>query len=214
MITVFICNFKSLLCGAEGQTFFEELPPYILSAVDHYSDPLSRLQSAAGLLLLRHGAKSLYGYESMSIFRGEKGKPFFEDRTDIHFNISHTDTLAACAFSDQPIGIDIQIEEPGRLGLSRRVLNAQEQAWMDGLAEQDRQSAFFKLWTLKESVAKNMGTGVGFGLKRINVLDDTTVCGGQIYDLYHTYYNSICHLGLCAKTKEHIKIIEILPRQL
>jgi len=76
----------------------------------------------------------------------EYNKPYFTDREDIRFSISHTDTHCLCALSNQPLGVDIQTKRPVRSSLIRRVL-----------AENEDPKHFFSYWVLKESYIKLIG---------------------------------------------------------
>ena len=39
----------------------------------------------------------------------ERGKPYFSHLPRRQFNLSHSGTLALCALSDRPVGVDIQV---------------------------------------------------------------------------------------------------------
>ena len=96
--------------------------------------------------MLAYGVKKVYGLlELPEICHEEGGKPYFPERRDICFNISHSRGCAVCALHDQPIGIDVEVirSAPKRLA-----------AGMD-----DR--SFFALWTAKESSVKREGRGIG-----------------------------------------------------
>ena len=41
--------------------------------------------------------------------KSANGKPFLSAHPEIHFNITHCDGLAACAFHSHPIGIDAEL---------------------------------------------------------------------------------------------------------
>ena len=78
---------------------------------------VTRLEHTLGRELLRHGISRFTGIElspgelSASLGTSENGKPFLPDFPDIHFNITHCDGLAACAFDRSPVGVDA--EKPG-----------------------------------------------------------------------------------------------------
>ena len=42
----------------------------------------------------------------------ERGKPYFSHLPRRQFNLSHSGTLALCALSDRPVGVDIQVVRP------------------------------------------------------------------------------------------------------
>lgn len=86
------------------------------------------------------------------------GKPWFPDRPDLHFNVSHSGGLSLCGVGDAPLGVDIERVRPRGEGLPRRVLSAEELQWYEdrgGLWED-----FYSLWTLKESLCKCTGRGL------------------------------------------------------
>jgi 4'-phosphopantetheinyl transferase len=96
---------------------------------------------------------------------GEKGKPYLPG-IDLHFNLSHSEDRAALAVSSlESIGIDIERFDR-RVdvdGLSRRCFRESEIARFAGMAEEEKQRAFFWVWTAKE--ARMKATGDGFHLE-------------------------------------------------
>ena len=77
--------------------------------------------------------------------------------TGIEFNLSHSGRYVAFACSDCPVGIDI--ERIGRnTNIARRVMVSEE--YDDFLKADDRDDAFCRLWTAKESYIKALGQGL------------------------------------------------------
>ena len=103
--------------------------------------------SAAARRLLSRAVLLEYGLRGLRIEKTALGKPFFPDRPDIHFSISHTDGAVLCAVSSAPVGCDVQIRRAVRDGLPERVCAPEELVWFD----------FFELWSLKESWIKLCG---------------------------------------------------------
>lgn len=115
-----------------------------------------RLSLGAGALLA--WALGQAGATDLTLSYGENGKPRLVHHPDIHFSLSHSGTLAVCAVADRAVGVDV--ERPRRVdgALVRRVLTAAEQAW---LAQQaNKEAAFIRLWTRKESFLKLTGQGL------------------------------------------------------
>ena len=93
-----------------------------------------------------------------SIARREGGKPYFPDHPDCHFSLSHTADLCACALSDTPVGIDIELVRPRKEGLPAYVFGEGELVWFREGGS--RWEDFYTLWTLKESRCKYTGRGL------------------------------------------------------
>ncbi len=115
--------------------------------------------------------------ESWRIARTERGKPYFPDRRDLHFSISHSRDLWACAFSGRPVGLDVQAhvkkrgegdgEAAARLGrMAERFFHPEEAAWV----REDPFERFFRIWAAKESYVKYTGEGIGAGFGRFCVM--------------------------------------------
>lgn len=118
--------------------------------------------------LLALAARETWGLSPLpGIARQEQGKPFFPDRQDLHFNLSHSGELALCALDSSPVGVDIQTVGQRRPSLPRRVCSAEELAWLEG--QTDLWPAFTLLWTLKESRAKESGRGLTSSIRDIRV---------------------------------------------
>ncbi len=79
----------------------------------------------------------------------ERGRPFFPERPEVHFSISHTNGLALCALGEREVGADVERRRAVRPALMRRVLSPEEAAQFD----------FFEVWTLRESYYKLSGQG-------------------------------------------------------
>lgn len=133
----------------------------------------SRQQSLAAYLLLKKGLRMEYGIQENPILAfTADGKPFIENRPDIHFNLSHSKTVALCAISEQPVGADVEVVRPVSAQLIDYTMNKEERAWIRN--SQNPDEAFMTLWTRKEAVLKLTGEGIRKDLK--NVLDGNTLC--------------------------------------
>jgi 4'-phosphopantetheinyl transferase len=103
----------------------------------------------------------------------EYQKPFLEDYPAFHFNISHTAGQVAVGFSRYPIGIDIEqmvtFDKKELLQMAETVFHESE---IDFLKKQDEHEIHFyftKLWALKESVVKALGTGFSCDTKAFSL---------------------------------------------
>ena len=115
-----------------------------------------RLCLGAGLLLA-HALRDA-GISDMCLGRLSNGKPILKNSPDVHFNLSHSGTLAVCAVSDQPVGADVERLQKADAGVAALCFQAAEQEWIFQSAAPDRE--FTRLWTRKESYLKLIGTGL------------------------------------------------------
>ena len=98
---------------------------------------------AYGLLRFALGEKAL-----PAIALEERGKPYFPDRPDLHFSLSHTEGAAMVGLSSAPIGVDIEKVRPlgprvrGKLGANL----SDEEAFRRWTALEARSNAAGKGW--------------------------------------------------------------------
>lgn len=101
------------------------------------------------------------------IIKGEYGKPALAERPDIHYNISHSDGIAACMVSDYECGIDCEKVRALRPNVMKRVFSENEKKMMEEAPESERDTLFFRLWTLKEAFVKTIGIGISYPMESI-----------------------------------------------
>lgn len=122
-----------------------------------------------------------------AIAHGEWGKPYFANRPDVCFNISHAAGAIVVGLCRRPIGLDV--ERIGRYDhrVAARVFSAAERAYVeadDSLVER----RFCEVWTRKEARAKWSGEGGRGMINGPEVLNDprfvTVSLGGHVLSLY------------------------------
>ena len=92
---------------------------------------------------------------------GLDGKPFFSDFPDFQFNISDTKKTVVAAFDDDEIGIDVEHLRKFKPDLVQRFFSEKEREFVErNSMDEARNEAFSRLWSLKESVVKCLGTGI------------------------------------------------------
>ncbi len=127
-----------------------------------------KLESRNGLSLLDHAVKDEYGLDltSLEIERGIHGKPYFKDRRDICFNISHSGDYAAAALCSREVGVDIQVFRHIKDNVINKLCRGAELEYIGSSPDRDR--AFIMLWALKESYIKATGDGMTFPMSEVN----------------------------------------------
>ena len=159
--------------------------------------------------LLRRAAAILAGRDPGGVEREAWGKPFFPDLPALHFSISHSGDWWLCAFSDRPVGIDIQ-----RCGsfvppetLSRRFFHPQED---DFLALQGYER-FYDLWTAKESYVKFTGRGFYDEPESFSMVDENgNFPAAKSAQLRHIPFQEGYSLCVCAEHLENIVFRELI----
>lgn len=134
------------------------------------------LSAGAGLLLdnmlMEHGLRE----RDMEYASGEHGKPLLRNHPELHFSLSHSGTLVACALGDEPVGVDVQTIVKLRRGLVEYTMSEAEIAHLDAMASIDEQELFFtQLWTLKECYAKATGRGLSHEFPSFDVTSEGEV---------------------------------------
>ena len=100
----------------------------------------------------------------LKIARTEYGKPYFEERRDIHFSISHAGEYILIAVGEDPLGVDIEKRRKincERLG--RKIMTDEE--YRIFLESEDREEEFYRRWVLMESYVKWTGLGFAGGIQ-------------------------------------------------
>ncbi len=137
--------------------------------------------------LLALAAERVFGLSALpEIAREAGGKPFFPDRPDVCFNLSHSHGAAVCAVPDRPVGVDVEKLRPA----PKRLANGMED------------EAFFRLWTAREATVKRQGLGVGALLRPMEP-DPLCQCVEGLLDGYI--------VTVCPSEHTGIKAVKIDP---
>lgn len=127
-------------------------------------------QTACAQQLLAEALKREYGIPVLPrIERTEKGKPYFADYPEIHFNYSHCRDVAVCSLSSARTGIDIEMIRPFHEWTARIFCSDREWGWLE--KQTDRDLAWIRIWTLKEAYVKYTGSGIRTDLSRLDMLN-------------------------------------------
>lgn len=123
---------------------------------------------------LRHVLAEITGQapDSIVLATGPKGKPRLADAERPYFNVSHSGSRALVAVSQlRPIGVDIERirEISDLLGLAEAFFSPREAQLLVGLPPHQRESAFYAIWTGKESILKALGSGLGDAMRDFSV---------------------------------------------
>ncbi len=152
------------------ETALEKLAVFGEKLIEHvtaYRNPKVRQTSVKAWLLLEKLLDET-GAAAVEVVFTEQGKPFFKDREDLFFSISHTQGAVAAAVSDCPVGVDIEcVRTVWKESLTARFLTQEEQRVF--------QEDYTRAWCRKEAAAKITGAGIFMHPTEIDILSDKCV---------------------------------------
>lgn len=137
----------------------------------------NRFIAAKGSLRLLLGEYLGIAPEIICFSTNTHGKPFLTKQSDkpLYFNASDSQDLALFALSHQEwIGVDLEFirDSSDSLAIAQRFFSDHEYQYLLQLPATQQQTAFFKIWTLKEAFIKALGLGLSFPLKDFDVAID------------------------------------------
>ncbi len=135
--------------------------------VIRYRMPDDRKRSLAAGLIIRKILNE-NGLSEDSLKYSENGKPLADN---LFFNISHAGDYVVGVSSDREVGCDIEKIVDAPLGVSDRFFHLKEAEYIR--SAEDKNRAFFTLWTLKESYMKMTGRGMDIPLDSFEVVPTT-----------------------------------------
>ncbi len=166
-----------------------------LKRAERYMQRRDRNNCIVSYFLLRYELLKYCGISEVPPMEQDKyGKPYFKDMP-LFFNISHSDEGVCCGIAAENIGVDIQSMERRYENILKNTMSANEIELITGSAAPHEE--FTRLWTLKESIVKYRGTGIGDHIEQI----DFSACSGDKFihdglifrsERYGEYYVSAC----------------------
>ncbi len=168
-----------------------------------------RKESLCGKLLLWRTLKQR-GLGEFEVHYRRNLKPLLKNAGGLRFNISHSGKFVVLALSEGDVGCDIQEIRPYNPGVARKNYCDNETALIE--SSEDRDSAFIRLWALKESILKFTGEGIAGGLKSYDFSPyaenefSAFGCSFYVKKIENTYF------ALCHKAEEFkIKTADLNP---
>lgn len=196
---------KLALDGAEISSHVKNARDYVME-----SQRFAVLEDRNRFLVGRLMLNAVLSTDCLSHVRYNKyGKPYVENQSQFHFNLSHSHGLVVLATASFDVGIDIEHIVPIDLRHYNNVLTANELKSIADTGNSTRE--FYRLWTRKEALLKAQGTGL---CERMNLIDTTLAVVDFKGKSYHwseivlsDHY--ICHLA-SERPIETIELKEIL----
>ncbi|WP_326691078.1 4'-phosphopantetheinyl transferase superfamily protein [Streptomyces sp. NBC_01795] len=126
-----------------------------------------RSRFVASRLLLKHVACAVVeaSLESVELAYKPGGRPYVRGLDQIDISLSHTEDLLLVGLTRRGwIGVDAEAKDRPMLGLGteNQVCTPHESRTLAQIAEERRNAALVRLWTLKEAYSKAIGQGIRF----------------------------------------------------
>ncbi|MBQ0027569.1 MAG: 4'-phosphopantetheinyl transferase superfamily protein [Lachnospiraceae bacterium] len=155
---------------------------------------------------------------------GEHGKPQLELHPEVCFNISHSGKYAVLVINTQGniCGCDVEYINNKRKieNIAKRILTASEAEMINEINASDHNEgirAFYDIWTVKESIVKAIGIGLGIEFSDIDIAARSEEGGSvvkavvrsssEVFYIKRIELDSEYSLSICTKD-ENISISE------
>lgn len=162
--------------AVEENCLERQLDPGELLRANRFRKVEDRVRYVVAHVGLRWILSRIYGIdlEQQRFVRGPSGKPRLAPlpgRPDIRFNLSHSGSLVLiAASSDVEVGVDVELKDTAiDFGVLQVFCSDRELSRLALLPHRVRMDALYRLWTLKEALAKAQGSGLRRPLEQISV---------------------------------------------
>lgn len=177
--SVDIWNVEAIADKIRAISFIDLLSPDEIERANKYIFERDYRQyiMARGVLRFLSG-KYLRVDPSKIVFHyGDYGKPKYQGSSPINFNVSHSGERTIIAFSKGlTIGADIEKIKNNFnvMELAENFFSKEEIKALKKIDKEDRQRAFYRCWTRKESFIKAVGQGLSYPLDSfaVSLTDD------------------------------------------
>lgn len=218
MITLLLLKTEKLTDDALFEKYYSKMSDYRKWKTDRMKFRKDRnLSLGAGILIDEYLCSVGLCEKDMAYGEMPNGKPYFVNRPDICFNVSHSDNAVICAFSQEEVGCDIEKVADRNIEIAKRFFTESENEYIFSAKEISEQSQrFFRLWTLKESLLKCTGKGLGGGLSSFEFCFDYKIYvkqnGSRADFRFKEFVIPDYRIAVCSRLddfSDELKIIEI-----
>ncbi len=174
VMTILTFNVKPIINDpALFAEWYEKMPAWRRRRIDSMKHESGKALSL-GVGVLLHKALTEMGVEEPDeVSMNEFEKPFYKEYPEIHFSLSHSGVMAMCAISDRPVGCDVEKIRERDLDIAKRFFTSEEYDLIKSQKTDELQTKmFFRIWTLKESFVKCIGTGLSTPLNEFSIIPD------------------------------------------
>ncbi len=129
----------------------------------------------------------------------------------VSFNISHTADCVACGVCEKyPMGLDVErvADRIEPLSIAQRFFSDSESKDLNQVAKDVRLDRFFRIWTLKEALAKAHGSGLSTPIdaSQIKIFDDSS------FEVHtdNAQFDQDTWLAACSPSPQHRMAVCVL----
>ena len=158
-----------------------------------------------GELLLKYSLLEVYDeLIDIEISYNKFGKPYISNKKNFFYNISHSGKWVVLAYGDTEIGIDIEEIKDGREEIADSFFTDEEKSFIYKATGRERSKRFTKVWTLKESYIKYLGTGLSTRLNSFTIpnLNGTSLVYNGVFQkklkLKSYYFDKEYYFSICS----------------
>ena len=163
---IYVAEKFETLTETERRIICSFLPTSRIEKAKQYIRVIDQNASLASGFLLQYGMAVGFGRKHLPVITyNPYGKPLFAD-CDLYFSISHCKEAVCCGISNRCIGIDVQDIICDYQGIMRMVMSEREAEKIAHAASPE--AAFTRLWCLKESYFKYLGTGLQSNMQEVD----------------------------------------------
>ena len=206
---IFYTDWTAIEVGPLMEDLLKKVPGSLHERALRYKFKEPAINFMLGRLLLMKGMHQA-GLDHQAIHRihySKIGKPLHED---LHFNISHSGNLVACAVSTKAnMGIDVEHQKDIELDTFTRWFLPEE--WDSIYGAQNPLTRFFFFWRRKESVLKALDRNLDY-LGEVNLMDgksDIFYYQNQKLYLKEIDLGDNRKLAICCETEKEFEICEV-----
>lgn len=156
---IYLAEIKNPIDDNIFNFLLEYVEPYKRDIIRRHPKKDEAERMLVGDILVKYVLKTKYSIpmSNLNIQLGEFGKPYLPEFPDIHFNISHSGNYVVCAFSDSPVGIDVQTILSYKEKIAKRILSYEKVREIE--ESQNPDLLFTTCWSEKEALLKKVGCG-------------------------------------------------------
>lgn len=159
-----------------------------------------------GDLLLQYSIYKNFGIPSndWEIKYNDFGKPLVIAKKNVYYSISYSNNWIICIVNDKPVGIDLEHVNEIDYQLIIKYFHSHEVEQINKM--QNKLSEFYRIWTLKESYLKLLGTGLYKELNTFNIVSPDV----YIDDIrINTFHKEIENYSVAISSFQNINNLKI-----